>query len=204
MDSTPGTGRRRFLTLAAGAVASAIAAPAIAAPIIPTRRSLAFQHLHTGEKLDIVYWADGRYLPGALNRIDWLLRDFRTDEVHPIDRRLLDLLAVLHQVLRSRAPYLVFSGYRSPQTNAMLASLTEGVATNSLHLEGQAIDIRLSDRSLGQMHRAALALEAGGVGYYPDSNFIHLDVGRVRRWSGPGHRWVQLRKPHHPTVVRQG
>jgi uncharacterized protein YcbK (DUF882 family) len=182
MQAGPDSGRRKFFALAAGAALSAIAAPAYAIPRIAPRRALAFHHLHTGEALDVTYWAQGHYQPDALHRINRLLRDFRTGDVYPIDRRLLDVLAALHQRLRSRAPFLVVSGYRSPATNAMLASLSEGVATNSLHLDGRAIDVRLPDRPLGTLHSAALGLQAGGVGYYPHSDFVHLDVGPVRRW----------------------
>ena len=110
------------------------------------------------------------------------MRDFRNDAVHPIDPHLIDLLAVLRQRLGAHAPIQVLSAYRSPATNAMLASMSEGVATNSLHLQGRAIDIRLPGRPLSAVRRAALVLRGGGVGYYPRSNFVHLDVGSVRRW----------------------
>jgi uncharacterized protein YcbK (DUF882 family) len=184
MPSAPEWGRRRFLAQGAAAALCALAAPAaaLASPRPPLRRVLAFDHLHTGERLDIVYWANGHYQPGALKRIDWLLRDFRDDAVHPIDPRLLDLLAALRQRLGVHGPLQVISAYRSPATNAMLASMSEGVATNSLHLEGRAIDIRVPGRPLSAVRRAALALKGGGVGYYPRSNFVHVDVGGVRRW----------------------
>jgi uncharacterized protein YcbK (DUF882 family) len=174
--------RREVLGLAAALATGLVAAPAIAMPRGPGRRALAFHNLHTGEALNLVYWAEGAYLPDARQRIDYLLRDFRTDEVHPIDPRLLDLLAALRQRLRSSAPYLVISGYRSPETNRMLQAESEGVATNSLHLDGRAIDIRIPGRALASLHGAALALKAGGVGYYPKSDFVHVDVGPVRRW----------------------
>ncbi|HXQ52070.1 MAG TPA: DUF882 domain-containing protein [Stellaceae bacterium] len=182
MPSAPELGRRRFLVQGAAASLCFLAAPAIATPRAPLRRVVAFDHLHTGERLDIVYWADGHYQPGALRRINWLLRDFRNDAVHPIDPHLIDLLAVLRQRLGAHAPIQVLSAYRSPATNAMLASMSEGVATNSLHLQGRAIDIRLPGRPLSAVRRAALVLRGGGVGYYPRSNFVHLDVGSVRRW----------------------
>jgi uncharacterized protein YcbK (DUF882 family) len=182
MGYAPDLGRRKFLALTAASAASLVAAPAFAMPRMPQSRTLAFQQLHTGEKLDVVYWAEGRYQPGALRRIDWLLRDFRSEDVHPIDPRLLDLLTVLRQRLGTSAPFQVISGYRSPATNAMLASMSEGVATNSLHMQGQAIDIRLPGRPLAALHRTALSLRAGGVGYYPRSNFVHVDVGAVRHW----------------------
>ena len=159
-----------------------VAFPATAARRIVQPRALAFQHLHTGEKLNTVYWADGRYLPDAMRHINWLLRDFRTDQVHPIDPQLLDLLADLHGHLQTREPFQVISGYRSPQTNAMLASLSDGVAQNSLHLDGKAIDIRVPGRRLRQVRAAALSLRQGGVGYYPHSDFVHVDTGRIRTW----------------------
>ncbi len=182
MDFTEICGRRQVLGTVAAAAACMVAAPALALPRMPGRRILAFDHLHTGESLDVVYWADGHYQPGALHRINWLLRDFRTDQVHPIDPHLLDLLTALRQQLRVRAPFQVVSGYRSPATNAWLASLTEGVATNSLHMQGQAIDISVPGRPLWAVRRVALGLRGGGVGYYPRSHFVHLDVGRVRYW----------------------
>jgi uncharacterized protein YcbK (DUF882 family) len=175
-------GRRNFLGLAAAMATGLVAAPAIAVPRLPSRRALAFHNLHTGESLDLVYWAEGRYLPDATRRIEYLLRDFRNDKVHAIDPRLLDLLTALRARLDTHAPFVVISGYRSPETNAMLHRTTEGVATNSLHLQGQAIDIRVPGRSLRSLHRTALALRAGGVGYYPRSDFVHVDVGAVRRW----------------------
>jgi uncharacterized protein YcbK (DUF882 family) len=143
---------------------------------------LAFDNLHTGEKLKTVYWRDGEYLPEAMRHIDWLLRDFRAEEIHPIDPRLLDLLAALHARLASRRPFEVISGYRSPATNAMLARLSGGVAQNSLHMQGMAIDIRVPGRDLRCVRAAALSLRCGGVGYYPSSDFVHLDTGRVRSW----------------------
>ena len=182
MEAVTHRGRRHFLKLAGIAVASTIAAPAIAAPRMPRRRAIAFHHLHTGEKVDLVYWADGRYQRGALEHINWVLRDFRNDAVHPIDPRLLDLLAVMRGELRTAAPFMVISAYRSPATNAMLAATTEGVATQSLHLDGQAIDIRVPDRHLAAVHKVAMGLRAGGVGYYPSSDFVHVDTGKVRYW----------------------
>jgi len=174
--------RRDILRLAAAAATGLIAAPAIAFPPAPNKRSLAFHNLHTGESLDLVYWAEGRYLPDATERIEYLLRDFRNDKVHAIDPKLLDLLTDLRGRLETVAPFQVISGYRSPETNAMLHRASEGVATNSLHIEGRAIDIRVPDRALSDLHRTALAMKAGGVGYYPRSDFVHVDIGRVRWW----------------------
>jgi uncharacterized protein YcbK (DUF882 family) len=174
--------RRRFLGIAGAGLVTGLAWPAEAARRLLTPRILAFQNLHTGESLKTVYYAEGRYLPEAMQHIEWLLRDFRTEQAHTIDPRLLDLLSDLHGHLETREPFHVISGYRSPQTNAMLASLGDGVAQNSLHMQGMAIDIRVPGRSLRHVRAAALRLRRGGVGYYPRSDFVHVDTGRVRTW----------------------
>lgn len=147
-----------------------------------TQRRLSFYHIHTREALEAVYWQDGRYVAEALSAIDHHLRDFRTGEVRPIDCRLLDLLADLNQVLHNKEPLHVISGYRCAATNAMLARRSSAVASNSYHLRGMAIDIRLPTRHLRELRDGARHLAAGGVGYYPDSNFVHLDTGPVRGW----------------------
>ncbi|MBV8137885.1 MAG: DUF882 domain-containing protein [Deltaproteobacteria bacterium] len=144
-------------------------------------RSLSFYNLHTGERLTTVYWEKGEYVPTALDQVNYILRDFRQNEIKPIDPTLLDLLVALRDRLQSQANYEVISGYRSPLTNAMLHSRSEGVAAHSLHMEGRAIDITLPGRPLGLVRLAALSLQRGGVGYYPD-RFVHVDTGRVRRW----------------------
>ena len=145
-------------------------------------RTLSFRHLHTGETLKTTYWADGRHIPGALTEIEHILRDFRTDEARPIDTRLLDLLHRVRRSLDTTEPFHIISGYRSPATNGMLASHGAGVARRSLHMDGMAIDVRLPGRPLRTLHRAAVAQKAGGVGMYPKSDFVHMDVGRVRYW----------------------
>lgn len=182
MNGAGGMDRRRFLGGAGAAALTGLAWPAEAARRVLPPRQLAFHNLHTGEKLDTVYWADGRYLPEAMRHIDWLLRDYRTDQVHGIDPRLLDLLADLHARLHTREPFHVISGYRSPETNAMLASTTDGVAQNSQHLAGKAIDIRVPGKRLNYVRAAAVSLRRGGVGYYPHSDFVHVDTGHVRYW----------------------
>lgn len=186
-----GLHRRGFLRMAAfvalGAAfprrgRAAIPAPARAAT---GERALAFYQTHTGESLRSVYWAEGAYVPDGLAAIDRVLRDHRTGDVMPIDRRLLDLLHGLASALDTAEPFHVISGYRSAATNAMLASASHGgVARRSLHLAGQAIDVRVPGRTLAELRRAALALRGGGVGDYPVSNFVHVDVGRVRTWRG--------------------
>jgi len=145
-------------------------------------RRLTFLHTHTGERLSVVYAYGDRRVPDALAALDWLLRDFRNDAQHRIDPALFDHLHTLHRATGSRAAFEIISGYRSPQTNAMLHRKSDGVAARSLHLVGQAIDVRLADVPLADLRDAALSLRAGGVGFYPTSNFVHLDTGRVRRW----------------------
>lgn len=181
--------RRQFLGLCAGAVASVAAAPAVAsqAPLQrylsgrPERR-LAFLNLHTGEKLQRTYWVQGEYDEDALQEIDHILRDFRTGDVLSMDRSLLDVLSALRFKTGLPHPFHVISGYRSPKTNAMLRKSSSGVAKKSLHMQGRAIDVRMSGLSVSDLRKAALSLRAGGVGYYPASGFIHLDTGRVRTW----------------------
>jgi uncharacterized protein YcbK (DUF882 family) len=145
-------------------------------------RQLTFHNLHTGEKLSVVYWENGHYLDDALAAVNHVLRDHRSDEQCAMDCQLLDQLYGLQRRLDSTRPFEVISGYRSPATNAKLRQRSNGVAKRSLHMQGKAIDIRLSGCELERLHRAALDLEAGGVGYYPESGFIHVDTGRVRSW----------------------
>ena len=174
-------GRRRFLRTVASAAPFLAVSPAIAAEGLSSR-TLRFSHTHTGERLAVEYFSDGRYVPEALTTVDYLLRDFRTGDVHGIDTALLDLLHELTLVTETTRPFQVISGYRSPATNQMLRHHSEGVAAGSLHLKGQAIDIRLADVPLGKLQRAALEVRRGGVGYYPASDFVHVDTGRVRAW----------------------
>ncbi|MGH6919693.1 MAG: DUF882 domain-containing protein [Geminicoccaceae bacterium] len=145
-------------------------------------RRLSFYNLHTRESLSTAFWQDGRLVSDALAEIDWHLRDFRTGEVRAIDPDLLDLLYQLRGTMQYDGPIHVISGYRSAKTNAMLAARSGGVASNSYHVHGMAIDLRLPGRSLGAVQRAALDLARGGVGFYPKSDFVHVDTGPVRRW----------------------
>ncbi|WP_092371311.1 YcbK family protein [Cribrihabitans marinus] len=138
----------------------------------------------TGERIDMVYWIDGDYIKEAVKEVNHFMRDWRTDQVKGIDLRALDIMAAAHNLLDVNEPYMLLSGYRSPQTNAMLRSRSRGVAKNSLHIKGQAADLRLSSRSVGQMARAAQSVRAGGVGRYSRSNFVHMDCGDVRTWGG--------------------
>lgn len=175
-------GRRGLLRSAAAAAAAAFSGPAIAALVSPAERTLSFVHLHTGERLSATYWADGAYVPDEVAAVDRLLRDFRSGDVRPIEPRLLDLLHGVRHAMRSNRPFEVFSGYRSPTTNAALRRNSPAVAKESYHMLGMAVDVRLPGRGLAQLRHAALGQRAGGVGYYPKSNFIHLDVGPLRRW----------------------
>jgi uncharacterized protein YcbK (DUF882 family) len=168
------TRRRMFGVLAA--------VPWSAAAGASPPRTLAFDHLHTGERLNVAYFDAGRYVPDALAAVDRLLRDFRTGDVGPIDPALLDLLHTLRARTGSARPFQIISGYRSPATNAALRRRSSGVAGGSLHMHGKAVDIRLADVPLGALRDAALALRTGGVGYYPGSDFVHVDTGRVRAW----------------------
>ena len=146
-------------------------------------RQLSFVNLHTGEQVRAAYWAQGRYLREGMREINRLMRDHRNGAVHPIDPRLIDVLFHLQHRVGARGPIQVVSGYRSPQTNAQLHEADpDGVATHSYHMEGKAVDIRMPGLPLRTLHKAALSLRAGGVGYYPGSNFVHVDVGPPRRW----------------------
>lgn len=145
-------------------------------------RELHFVHTHTSERLVVEYFREGQYLPDALSTVNHFLRDFRTEEVHTIQPALLDLLHRLAGVTEARRPFQVISAYRSPKTNAMLRAHSEGVAAGSLHMVGQAIDIRIDAVPLPKLRAAALSLHSGGVGFYPASDFVHVDVGRVRTW----------------------
>jgi uncharacterized protein YcbK (DUF882 family) len=173
--------RRRFLSTLATA-APLLALPGTAASSVPDFRALRFQHLHTGERLEVEYVSRGHYLPDALASINHLLRDFRTHDVHAIDPLLLDLLHALSIATGTQHPFEVISGYRSPATNQHLRDRSSGVASGSLHMVGKAIDIRVRDVRLSALRDAARALARGGVGYYPASDFVHVDTGRVRTW----------------------
>ncbi len=137
----------------------------------------------TGEKLDMVYWVDGHYIKDALDEITYFMRDWRNDKVLRIDTRTIDIMAASHRLLDVSEPYMLISGYRSPETNAMLRARSSGVAKRSRHLKGEAADLRLASRSVNQIAKAAAACRAGGVGRYSSSNFVHMDCGPVRSWG---------------------
>ena len=180
--------RRRFLfglALAAGLGPIGLRSGPAAAARAPERR-LVLHHQHTGEWFRDAYFADGAYLPGGLRDLGRVLRDWRTDETVDIDPRLLDIVHLLQRRLGRSAPLEVICGYRSPATNAMLRRKSRAVAKDSLHMHGMAMDIGFRGRELAAAHRAALALGAGGVGYYPADGFVHLDSGPVRAWGQAG------------------
>ncbi len=138
----------------------------------------------TGERIDMIYWIEGKYIKDAVAEVNHFMRDWRTNDVKSMDLRTVDIMAAAHNMMDANEPYMLLSGYRSPKTNAMLRSRSRGVAKNSLHLKGQAADLRLASRSVHQMAKAAIACRAGGVGRYSGSNFVHMDCGVVRSWGG--------------------
>lgn len=178
--------RRSFLTLAAasaGVVASALTVPAQARSFYNfPKRALNFFNTHTNEMVGGTYWVNGVYDRRVLGQFCYIMRDHRAEELTRIDPKLFDILHVLQSRLGNFDTLEVISGYRSPTTNANLASRRSGVAKNSYHVKGQAIDIRIPSIETSTIHRAALSLDAGGVGYYRDSDFVHLDTGPVRAW----------------------
>ena len=192
-----GVSRRLLLRMGGGAVAvsagmgqrraRAFSAPAIVGTRTLNARTLSFDCIQTGEKLkNITYWANGAYEPAALTTINHSLRDFMSGEVYPIDPKVLDLLVRIGETLETDCHFEIVCGYRSPATNAKLRRNDPQVAAHSLHMKGQAIDFDLPGRKLSLVHATALAQQVGGVGYYPDADFIHVDTGRVRRWTGLG------------------
>ncbi len=144
--------------------------------------SISFRNDRSGESFSGVYRIGNRYLPEAFERINYVMRDVREDEVFPMDPRAIDIITLVHRQLGADRPYDILSGYRSPHTNAALRANSEGVAKRSLHMSGQAIDVRLSDINAKHIREAAVNLSAGGVGYYPKSGFVHLDSGAFRTW----------------------
>jgi uncharacterized protein YcbK (DUF882 family) len=172
--------RRRLLGVAVAVTAVGLVDPAPAISYAP--RSIALYNTHTGEWLRTVYWADGHYIRDAVRDINWILRDHHTDEIRPMDAGVLDVLGMLRERLDTPGPFLVVSGYRSPATNMRRYQRHEGAAKYSYHIKGMAVDLRSESRSLGQVRDAALSLQCGGVGYYPRSDFVHVDCGPIRRW----------------------
>jgi uncharacterized protein YcbK (DUF882 family) len=190
------TWSRRRLLKAGGALAGASAAgllvrpalakeaPAPALGVETSPRRIALLNLHTDERLEIEYFRDGAYLPEALSAIEVLLRDYRTGERHAIDPALMDYLHAVARAAGVDPSFRVISGYRSPQTNAMLHERSSGVAQRSLHMDGRAIDVRIAGVDCADLAARALDLKRGGVGYYRASDFVHLDTGAFRSWKG--------------------
>lgn len=180
---------RRRLLQAGGALAGAAAAFGLAPRVLAVpgsgrERRLTLKNLHTPEVLDVVYRRGEQYLPEALAQVEVLLRDYRTGDRHPIDPHLLDTLYEVAQRAGVDPVFSVISGYRSPQTNAMLHERSNGVASHSLHMEGRAIDVRLMHIDCADLAAKALEMKRGGVGYYRQSDFVHLDTGLFRTWRG--------------------
>jgi uncharacterized protein YcbK (DUF882 family) len=151
-------------------------------PATSPEKSLSLYNTHTGEGVNAVYWAEGEYLPEALAAVDHVLRDHRTDEIKPIDPHLLDLLYAIREELGCHQAFHIISGYRSPTTNAYLRAVRRGVAEHSLHMDGKAVDLRLPGWAAFSVRSVARDLRVGGVGYYPRSEFVHVDVGPIRYW----------------------
>jgi uncharacterized protein YcbK (DUF882 family) len=188
LSCTHSNSRRRFLAIGAGAFVTAAGMTSRSvfaqSAIITPERTLSFYNLHTGENLKTAYWVEGEYIPESLSDINHLLRDFRNDEIKPINLGLLNLLHDITQRLGTSKPIQLISGYRSSSTNAKLHDRSSGVAKHSLHMDGMAADIRIPGHDLSELHKVAAAMQGGGVGYYPKSDFVHVDVGRVRYWTG--------------------
>ena len=175
--------RRSFLKSSV-VLASAIGLPALAkaAQPAPAERTLRLYNTHTGESLRSVFWAEGQFIPDALKDINKLLRDHRNDKIADMDPKLILLLNDVSDKFGEGQTLHIISGYRSPESNAKLAAASNGVAKHSMHMDGKAIDIRMPGKNLAQLHKAAMSMKAGGVGFYPDSQFVHMDTGRVRYW----------------------
>ncbi|WP_298491405.1 DUF882 domain-containing protein [uncultured Maritimibacter sp.] len=186
MSSQNGLSRRALL--GAFAATAVVAAPTYSNAAGFLRgagdvRRIAMYSGRTGESINTIYWIEGDYIKEALGEINYFMRDWRTDEQKVMDSRTVDIAAAAHSLLDSSEPYMLLSGYRSPATNNMLRSRSSGVAKNSLHMVGQAADLRLQSRSVNQIYKAASACNAGGVGKYSGSNFVHMDCGQVRTWG---------------------
>ena len=186
IETLPGLTRRQILT--AGVLGSLVClAPVQALAKLSLtgvqERSLSLLNTHTGERLkEVVYWEKGDYILDALENLNHVLRDHRTNQVHPIDPMTLDLMTAISRKVGAEQPFEIISGYRSPQTNKSLSKQSRGVAKNSYHMQGKAVDLRLPGVPLKAVRKAALELRMGGVGYYAKSDFVHIDSGKVRSW----------------------
>jgi uncharacterized protein YcbK (DUF882 family) len=177
--------RRDVLKIGAAVlVGSLLPFPALAALSdgLQAPRRLAFYNIHTAESVDVCYYREGAYLPEALDKINYVLRDFRRDAIKPIDPNLLDVVHAVKCRIGRDQPFHLISGYRTPRTNEMLRRTTTGVARHSFHTMGRAIDIRLPGYCTRRLRQACVKMQSGGVGYYPKSDFVHVDTGSVRTW----------------------
>jgi len=152
--------------------------------IVTPDRTLHLYNIHTGETVKRTFWSQGEFIDSEIEDLDMLLRDFRANDVMAMERQLYNDLYTLQERLSPGKPLYIISGYRSPETNQKLRNGSSGVAKRSLHMQGRAIDLRIPGVSHKELHKAALELRSGGVGYYPNSGFVHIDTGRVRRWQG--------------------
>lgn len=186
-EGTAGFSRRAALFSVAAMAGLAAAPKALAAPSILTGagdvRTVKLTNPRTGDTVNSVYWVEGQYIPEVMAEIDFLMRDWRCDTVKPIAHEVIDIMSAAHRKLDTSEPFTVYSGYRTPETNAMLRSRSRGVARNSYHIRAMAADLHLKSRSVTQMARAAAAIGQGGVGRYSRSDFVHMDCGPVRSWG---------------------
>jgi uncharacterized protein YcbK (DUF882 family) len=177
--------RRGFLKIGVlSAVSSLFPMSAVASinGFLASRRRLCFYNTHTDEKLEVCYYTQGRYQPGALRKINHIFRDHYSGEVKPIHKDLIDFLHTISKTIGHDVPFHIVSGYRSPKTNAMLRRKSRAVAKNSLHMQGKAVDIRIPDYDTKRLRNICMKMQTGGVGYYPESDFVHVDTGNVRCW----------------------
>lgn len=176
--------RRDFIKLAGSGLVVASCTPSLAWASYPDKpRSLALTNLHTNEALETCYFDGNNYVDKELGRLNHLCRDFRRNEVHAMDKRLFDHINLIQRELGVESEVQIISGYRSPATNEALRNKSSGVAKKSYHMLGQAIDFRLDGVNLKRVKDVARELKFGGVGYYPKSNFVHIDTGPVRYWT---------------------
>ena len=183
MNASTNKPRRRVIkAMFGGAIAGLMLRPRHSAAKVTDERELHFFHTHTLKRLSVTYKRENKYVPTALTDINAFLSDFRTGDLTNIDPQLIDLIYDIRETLGSKGTYEIISAYRSPATNDMLRQRSGGVAKNSQHLLGKAIDVRLTDIELSELRDTAIAMQRGGVGYYAESNFVHIDTGRVRRW----------------------
>jgi uncharacterized protein YcbK (DUF882 family) len=186
-NNSTGISRRRLLGIFAATAVSA--APTLSNAFGLLRgagdiRRVSMYSGRTGESLDTIYWIEGDYVPDAMKEINYFMRDWRTNQTISIDTRTIDIMAASRSLLDANEPYMMLSGYRSAKTNAMLRQRSRSVARNSLHIQGQAADLRMKSRSVRDIAQAAKACAAGGVGKYTGSNFVHMDCGPMRTWNG--------------------